>query len=194
MTATFHRTRIVVALAALWLGLTELPAPADAAGANDFPPTIDWGNQTLVRNGVGERTFSFLHIRIYVAALYLTRPSHDATEIIERMPARVLIFRFIRDVDEERARAAWKEGFDDNCTAPCRVSAPVIAGFLARVTALHAGDETSLAVIGNTVTARNGSRALGSVDDAAFAHLVLASFIGSKPASEALKRGLLGER
>jgi hypothetical protein len=178
----------------LSLALLAGTIPARAADDTTFPPTLQFGGATLVRNGVGDRRVTLLRIHIYDAALYLTRRSHDPAEIIERMPDRVLVFHFFHDVDQARARASWTGDFERNCEKPCQVNPAAIENFLSRITAISSGDQTTLAVSGDTVTATQNGKSLGSGTDAGFAHLVLSTFFGAHPASEALKQGLLGNQ
>src|SRR5689334_7437199 len=59
-------------------------ASASAATVDDItmPDARMINGRQLVLNGMGERTYSILGIRIYVAALYLEQRSHDAEAIL----------------------------------------------------------------------------------------------------------------
>ena len=182
-------------IAALFAVLAILAIPAGAAATLDgvsLPETATLGTTELRLNGIALRTYSWLRIRIYVAGLYLERPSHDAETILRSPEKKLLVVRFIHDVDAEDARKAWREGFDDNCRAPCRLAPADVARFLAAVPAMRSGDRSTLAFTPAGVSITLNGQTLGMISDPMFAHAVLATFIGPKPPTDRLKRGLLG--
>src|ERR1700722_2932308 len=95
-------------------------------------------------NGIGLRTFSMLGIRVYVAGLYLERRSADPDTILHSPERKLLDIRFLRDVDAEDARKAWRDGFERNCKTPCYLDPRDIQRFLAAVPSTHKGDEATL--------------------------------------------------
>jgi len=182
-------------IAALFAVLAILAIPAGAAATLDgvsLPETATLGTTELRLNGIALRTYSWLRIRIYVAGLYLERPSHDAETILRSPEKKLLVVRFIHDVDAEDARKAWREGFDDNCRAPCHLAPADVARFLAAVPAMRSGDRSTLAFTPAGVSITLNGQVLGTISDPMFAHAVLATFIGPHPPTERLKRGLLG--
>jgi hypothetical protein len=182
-------------IAALFAVLAILAIPAGAAATLDgvsLPDTAILGGTELRLNGVALRTYSWLRIRIYVAGLYLERPSRDAEAILRSPGKKLLVVRFIHDVDAEDARKAWREGFDDNCRAPCRLAPADVARFLAAVPAMQSGDRSTLAFTPAGVSITLNGQTLGTISDPMFAHAVLATFIGPHPPTERLKRELLG--
>jgi hypothetical protein len=145
-------------------------------------------------NGIGLRTFSIFHIPIYVAGLYLEQRSGDPDAIL-RSPERKLIdIEFLRDVDAEEARKAWREGFERNCKTPCYLDPRDIGRFLAAVPSLHKGDKTTLLFTSNGVGVRLNEQSMGDIADPHFAEMMLATFIGPEPPTPRLKRQLLGNR
>jgi hypothetical protein len=175
--------------------LAILATPAGAAATLDgvsLPETATLGATELRLNGIALRTYSWLRIRIYVAGLYLERPSRDAEAILRSPEKKLLVVRFIHDVDAEEARKAWREGFDDNCRAPCRLAPADVARFLAAVPAMRSGDRSTLAFTPAGVSITLNGQTLGMISDPMFARAVLATFIGPHPPTERLKRGLLG--
>jgi hypothetical protein len=101
--------------------------------------------QTVARGrlalaGLALRTYSFLKVRIYVAALYLEHRTSDAKAILDSGQTKLLRFAFLRDVDAETARKSWAEAFEKSCPAPCHVAAESIDRFLAAVPAVRQGE------------------------------------------------------
>jgi hypothetical protein len=143
---------------------------------------------------MGLRTYSVFRIHIYVAALYLERPSSDADAILRSDQTKLLEVRFVHDVDEASARKAWTDGFDGNCTAPCHLPPGEVSRFLDAVPAFRRGDGSTLLFEHGTVRISVDGRLLGTVTDPIFAQVILATFIGSVPPTDRLKRDLLGLR
>jgi Chalcone isomerase-like len=147
----------------------------------------------LVLNGIGERTYSILGIRIYVAALYLEQRSHDAEAILRSPQTKLLNIRFMRDVGEEDARKSWRTGFANNCQPPsCTVNQADVNEFIAHVPAVHRGDESILLFTSKGAVVTFNGRPMGDINDPHFAYVLLRTFLGPAPASPELKQALLG--
>ena len=86
-----------------------------------MPETRIIDGKQMQLNGIGLRTYSVLRIRIYVAGLYLERRSDNPDAILHSTESKLLDIRFLRDVDAENARKAWRDGFDGNCKLPCHL-------------------------------------------------------------------------
>lgn len=204
MPATTSAPRFVrdcrIRLAGLLLVVTVLsgamiaPKPIAAATLDgvSFPDSVTVEGSRLLLNGVGLRTYSFLKIRIYVAALYLSEPSHDAGAILRSPGPKMLMLHFVRSVTTDQERKAWRDGLLDNCVAPCHIDPGDLARFLAALKPIHAGDQVVLLFDATGMTAWSNGTPLGKVPDPGFASALLATFLGPRPATEQLKRGLLG--
>ena len=145
-------------------------------------------------NGIGLRTFSVLGVRIYVAGLYLERRSDNADTILHSPDRKLLDIRFLRDVNADDAREAWRDGFAQNCKAPCYLNPGNVQRFLAAVPAMHKGDATTLLFTAKGVHVTINGRPMGDIADPHFATTMLATFIGPEPPTRRLKRELLGLR
>jgi hypothetical protein len=94
--------------------LAGSPVRAATLAGVDFPDRATVGGKTLVLNGLGLRTATFLRVEVYVIGLYLERESSDARAIIGSSESKRIQMHFVRDVSAKEARAAWKKGFEDN--------------------------------------------------------------------------------
>jgi hypothetical protein len=180
-------------LAAAILATLSVAHAADLDGVS--MPEMRMVNGTPVHlNGIGLRTFSVLGIRIYVAGLYLERRSDNPDAILHSPESKLLDIRFLRDVDAEDAREAWKESFEQNCKAPCYLDPRDEQRFLAAVPSVHKGDDSTLLFTSNGVHVTFNGRSMGDIADPHFAELMLTTFIGPVPPTPRLKRELLGFR
>jgi hypothetical protein len=181
----------------LILVLTAL-APLAAAQAADLdgvamPDTRVVDGVHMQLNGIGLRTYSMLGIHVYVAGLYLERQSANPDNILRSPERKLLDIHFVRDVEANDAREAWRDGFANNCRLPgCSLDPADVQRFLAAVPAVHRGDQSSLLFTPKGVDVKLNGRPMGEVTDPHFATAMLATFIGPVPPSAKLKRELLG--
>jgi Chalcone isomerase-like len=166
---------------------------ADLDGVS-MPETRTVNGTQMHLNGIGLRTFSALGIRIYVAGLYLERRSDNPDTILHSSDTKLLDIRFLRDVDAEDARKAWRESFEQNCNAPCYLDPHDMQRFLAAVPSVRKGDDSTLLFTSKGVHVTFNGRPMGDIPDTHFAELMLATFIGPVPPTPRLKRELLGLR
>ena len=84
---------------ALALLLAALPASALEIAGVKVPDSIAVDGKTLVLNGAGLRTKSFLKVKVYVGALYLPQRSTDAAAVVALDAPKVIRMTLLRDVD-----------------------------------------------------------------------------------------------
>jgi hypothetical protein len=180
-------------LAAVVLAQLTAAHAADLDGVA-MPDARDVDGTPMRLNGIGLRTFSVLGIPVYVAGLYLERRSDNPDAILQSPEIKLLDIRFLRDVGAEDAREAWRDGFEQNCRAPCYLDPRDVQRFLAAVPSMRKGDETKLLFTSRSVHVTINGRPMGNIADPHFARTMLATFIGPEPPTPRLKRELLGNR
>ncbi len=98
------------------LSSQEEVAQKEVAGVK-LPDTIKVGEQTLKLNGLGLRTRYFIKAKVYVAGLYLEKPSKDAATVISSDQIKRVHLTFLRDLDRSKITEAIGEGFARNSKA-----------------------------------------------------------------------------
>ena len=180
------------ALAAFVATLSSTVLAAEMAGVI-MPDTRVVDGKPLLLNGIALRTYSFLQIKIYVAALYLPQRSESAEAILNSPEPKVLEIRFLRDVDAERAHESWRKGFANNCRPPeCTVSQQDVERFVSQVPAVHPGDQSTIVFTSKGAVLTLNGRKVGEITDTHFANVVLRTFLGPSPPTREIKRELLG--
>jgi hypothetical protein len=179
-----------------WIAITFMVPVCIVAHAAELegvqlPATLEVNGATLQLNGYGLRTYSLLGIHIYVAGLYLEHLSTDPEAIIKSPETKLLTVRFEHSVTADEARNAWREGFANNCLAPCHLDTQDVEHFLAMVPAMHVGDNYSLLFIHRSAIVTVSGQRLGMITEPQLAETILATFLGPKPASQQLKQDLL---
>ncbi|HEY4042943.1 MAG TPA: chalcone isomerase family protein [Rhodopila sp.] len=183
--------RSAVLAAPLLLALTG-PLSATELDGVDMPNSVDVSGVHLLLNGVAIRTYSVLAVHVYVAALYLEHYTGDADEILKSNRTKMLRFFFKRHIDADDARASWREALDSNCRTPCHLPDEAVARFMAEMPTVDNGDTSTLLFTPQGLSFFVNGRLVGRLTDLNAVRVVLATFIGAYPSSEAVKRGLLG--
>ena len=178
----------------LCLGLAASPGSAATLDGTTLPDTFPVDGRTLVLNGIGLRTLTVFSVHIYVAALYVTKPSHDAAEILHSTEPKVIVLRFIHGGSKADVEKEYREGERVNCAAGgCN---PADAGdfdqLIAAAPAVVPGDtSTYIFADGGVEVLANGKR-IAKFTNPDLAYRLLAGFIGDHPPSQALRTALLG--
>ncbi len=182
-------------LAASLLAMSTMAAaPARAAqlAGVTMPNAQTLGAQTLTLNGIGLRTYSFMHVHVYVAGLYLPQPMNNASSILTSSEPKILSLHFVRSVGVSQVRSSWKKGLTANCIAPCTLSNAELQQFLATLKPISAGEEVQFIFEGQGMNAYENGQLVGHVGNPQLARLVLAVFIGPHVSAVNLKKELLG--
>jgi hypothetical protein len=184
----------ILGLAAVLVGST-IPALDTAALAGELagvtlPDTLKAGEKTLKLNGLGLRKKAIF--KVYVGGLYLESPSKDPSAILAADQAKAIRMHFLRDLTKAQLVEAFQEGFEANV----KDRAPQQAAFdrmLALVPDVKEGSTMTFAYLpGKGTTLSAGSTELGMFEGKGFADAIFAIWLGPKPPSDELKKGLLG--
>ena len=155
-----------------------------------LPDTLKAGEKTLKLNGLGLRKKAV--VKVYVGGLYLESPSKDGAAILAADRARAIRMHFLRDLTKAQLVEAFQEGFDANV----KDRSPHKAAFdrmLTLVPDVREGSTLTFTYLpGKGTTLSAGSQQLGVFEGRGFADAVFAIWLGPKPPSEDLKKGLLG--
>lgn len=174
---------------ALLLSLVTTADAGTLAGVT-LPDSAEVGGQTLVLNGMGLREKFF--VDVYVGGLYLPSKSTDAAAVIQQdTPKRVVMHFIYDDVPAEKMAETFYEGLSNY---------PQYEGERAKLDQVVAGipDMTTGGQIvvdyipgtGTVITINGAARP--AIEGKALGELLFSMFIGPRPATEALKEGMMG--
>lgn len=158
-----------------------------------MPDTMTVAERPLALNGMGLREATWLDIDVYVAGLYVEHPSSNAAKLVAADEVKVLVLRFVRDVDRSDIVKAWSDGFKNNATVPVDTLKPLIDRLNAWMPEFEDGDTLTFSYVpkqGVEVTV-NGARK-GVIQGEDFARSLFSIWLGPKPPTKALRKGLLG--
>jgi chalcone isomerase-like protein len=162
----------------------------DLAGAT-LPDTLTAGEKTLKLNGLGLRQKAIF--KVYVGALYLEAPSKDAGAILAADQPKAIRMHFLRALSKAQLVEAFQEGFDANVKDKTVAQKANFAKMLALVPDVKEGETMTFTYVpGKGTTLQAGDKELGVFAGKDFADAVFSIWLGPKPPSEGLKKGMLG--
>lgn len=155
-----------------------------------LPDTLKAGEKTLKLNGLGLRKKAVF--KVYVGGLYLETASKDAGAILASDQAKAIRMHFLRDLTKAQLVEAFQEGFEGNVKDRAAQKA-AFDKMLALVPDVKEGSTLTFAYLpGKGTTLSAGNKELGVFEGKGFAGAVFSIWLGPKPPSEDLKKGMLG--
>lgn len=181
----------VCALAALLLAA----AGADARQCKGvvFPGQIHVHGTVLKLNGVGLRTATLFGISVYVAALYVVKPSADAHAIMASSGPIQVTMQFVRGLWGWQIRNGWAEGLAKQVTSEQLATLKGPLATLDRWTPdVKAGQRMTFTRIpGQGLTVAVDGVVKGTIPGDDFSRAFLLIWLGVPP-TPAVKSGMLG--
>lgn len=168
-----------------------LSAAGELSGV-EMPDTATVEGKELMLNGMGLR--EKMWIDVYVAGLYLESKSGDAQQILDSDQAKHIRMHFLyKKVAAKKLVGAWNDGIKNNAADAMEELKPGLDQLNSWMVDLVKGDEMSFtATPGKGLTVEVKGENKGVIEDPAFSKAFWAIFIGQKPPTDALKKGLLG--
>jgi len=180
-------------LATLLLLVLPMQLYALELGGVKVPDRVEVGNAALTLNGAGIRTKFFF--KIYVGALYLGETTHEAATVQADGGAKRVKMVMLMNLGSKRIRDGFDEGLKANQTSS--QLAAQVKQFLAifdTFKEVNKHDVLDLDYVpGEGTRVSLNGKEMGRVAGAEFYRALLKVWLGSKPADNDLKKGMLGE-
>ncbi len=174
----------------LVVSMLDTAAPAGELAGATLPDTLKSGDLTLKLNGLGLRKKSVF--KVYVGGLYLESPSKDAGAILAADQAKAIRMHFLRDLTKAQLVEALQSGFEGNAKDKTGQKA-AFDKMLALIPDVKEGDTLTFTYQpGKGTTLQVGNKELGAFAGKGFSDAVFSIFLGPKPPTEDLKKGMLG--
>ena len=165
---------------------------SEACAAEKLPPQIQAGEHRLILNGSGVRTKTFLEL--YVAGLYLTKPTSNSAAIIaadEPMALRIKITSGF--VSQSSLVESLEEGFKNTTGGDTREIRKEIEQFRECFKdEIKKGDVFDMVYLPQhgVIVNKNG-KFKGAIAGAKFKQALFSIWLSDKPADSVLKQALL---
>jgi hypothetical protein len=179
----------VLVVAALGMGVAE---GKECKGVS-FPDQAQVEGSNLMLNGLGMRQATALKVNVYVAALYVAKPSSDANALLASSTPSELILQFVRNVGADDIRKGWSEGFEKNAKDQLPALKERIAELNGWMADVKSGERLTFIRkpgAGLQVDVKGAMKGTIKGDD--FAKAFLSIWLGADPPNPELKVGLLG--
>ncbi len=184
------RRRALAALAVSPLLLVAPGALARKKAGTSFKETVTIGGKTLKLNGLGVREATVFKVDVYVAGLYVEKPSKVAKELLDDEGPKYLLLKMVRDVDKDDLVGAWNDGLKKNGGgAAIKAGVKRLNKMMADVKKGETLSMTFDPVAG--VTVKFAGKKKGTIAGKGFSRWLLAIWLGKNPPNPGLKRGLL---
>lgn len=171
------------------LTLVLVTSPLRAEPAIDYPKALKIEGQDLTLRGWGYRTATWLKVKVYHAGLYVEDVKADP---LSSSGVKVIDLTFVHEVKQEDQVKAWKDSFEKNCASPCEVAVATLERFWGSLKAVKVGDKFRYVFKSIAVEVQYPSGQTEVFKDPKFSKLLLSTWIGRSPPTEALKKALLG--
>ena len=181
---------VLVLVLALAAPLAVPVHAAELAGVT-LPDSVQVDGSTLALNGIGLREKFF--IDVYVAGLYLPTKTRSGDKVLAADTARQTIMQFVFGVDKGKICDAWKESLEANVPDASPELAKDFDTLCGWMDDMADGDQMTYTYVPGTGTTVNvKGKDQGTIEGKAFADALFASWIGKHPATDKLRKGLLG--
>ncbi len=167
------------------------PAAAKELAGATMPDTISVAGKTLKLNGMGLRKKAIF--KVYVGGLYVEAPGASAAAILAADSPKVLKMHFLRSVDKAKLVEVYKEGVEANAAQTAAAQKAALDQFYATVADVKDGSVTTYTYVPGTGTVVNlDGKDVATIEGKGFADVLFSIWLGPKPPSEDLQKGLLG--
>jgi hypothetical protein len=155
---------------------------------------VDVHGASLSLNGLGLRTATIFNVSVYVAAVYVVKPTTDPRAILDASGPTQLTLQFVRGVSARQMRDAWSEGLSKQGSpqqlAPLKERLEKLKDWTGDV---KSGQRLSFTRLpGEGLTFAIDGVVKGTLPGDDFARAFLAIWFGDHPPTLEVKSGLLG--
>ena len=182
-----------LAMATVMMALSVTAVHGKECKGIQFPDQAQVQGSSLTLNGLGLRKATAFKVNVYVAALYVGKPTNDPRAILESSDPNELILQFLRGVSANDLKKAWEEGFTKNSSSQLPALKDRIATLNGLMVDVKSGERLSfIRTPGKGVEIDINGAVKGTIEGDDFAKAFLSIWLGETPPNPELRSGLLG--
>jgi hypothetical protein len=171
--------------------LSAVSANALTVDSINFADKVNVAGKDLVINGVGIRKATFLKIKIYYGALYLSQKSTNSGTFLGTPDPKQIVMHFVRDVDAKDLKKTYHEAFEGANKDTFKSMLPTLETFIANIGDIKKGERMIITFLPDGATLTFAEKSFAQVGDAQFSKALLNMYF-INPLDENLMKGLLG--
>ena len=170
------------------------PAPIARTGPKKrFPVRIDHGERKLHINGWGLCEWGIFGVDLYYCALHVESKSKSASVLLKQDQAYNIHLDFARDLTRKQMQKAYRTSIEVNTGKDIKKYRDRLAKLLAVMPAVEEGDDLHFRYLPEAgMTVLLNGKSLVTIPGADWGNLFLRLYVGSKPPTKDLRKGLLG--
>jgi hypothetical protein len=191
MDRMLKRSLVLVGVA-IWLAPSLVHA-RECLGVS-FPEQVQAGGAPLLLNGLGLRQATLFKVNVYIAALYVPKPTSAADAILATPASYEMQLHFVRNVGAADIAKGWGEGFERNGQGAQAARDERTATLRSWMTDIKSGQSLIFSFQpGTGLEVRVDGNVKGTIRGDDFGKTFLSIWLGVPPNPE-IKAGLLGGR
>jgi len=164
-----------------------------------FEETMTFEGKSLPLRGLGLRKVEKfgLPFKVYVAGFYIDdAKATTAEQVLASEKPKVIQLQMLRRVSKDDISKAFAESHDNNCAPTCDKSKPLWNEFAKLLPDLMEDSKLNFVVLKDElqVDVKGRDNTKGTIKSPEFSQNFLKIFFGTKPPTEALKAGMLGQK
>jgi hypothetical protein len=176
----------------LFVSLSAIAVNAASLAGVSLPDSQQVAGKNLVLNGLGLRTK--MMVKVYVAGLYLEQKSSDPNAIMKSDSPKKIVMHFVHGASKNQMADAFNEGFSDNAPDAVKAMKADIDKLNGALDAINSGAEmvfTYVPGMGTTLSINGKDKV--TIAGQPFEQARLSVWLGPKPPTADLKKGMLGQ-
>jgi len=170
---------------------TAVSANALTVDSINFEDKVNVAGKELVINGVGIRKATFLKIKVYYGALYLSQKANNATAFLGTADSKQIVMHFVRDVSVTDLKKTYREAFESANKETYKNLLSTLDAFSANLSDIKKGERMIITFLPDGATLTFIGKTFPKVGDTAFSKALLNMYF-INPLDQGLTNGLLG--
>lgn len=174
------------------IALASLNLHAITVDSINFDDKINVAGKDLVINGVGIRKATFLKIKVYYGALYLSQKTTNSGAFLGTNEPKQIIMHFVRDVEVKDLKKTYLEAFEGANKETYKPMLPTLETFNANLGDIKKGEKMVITFLADGAVLTFAGKTFPKIGDAQFSKALLNMWFVN-PLDEGLTKGLLGQ-
>lgn len=174
------------------LSLLSLNVQAITVDSINFDDKINVAGKDLLINGVGIRKATFLKIKVYYGALYLSQKATTPGSFLGTADPKQIVMHFVRDVEVKDLKKTYLEAFEGANKETYKTMLPTLEAFNANLGDIKKGERMIITFLPDGAALNFAGKTFPKVGDANFSKALLNMWF-INPLDEGLSHGLLGQ-
>lgn len=171
--------------------LLALNAHAFTIDSINFEDKQIINGKELVLNGVGIRKATFLKIKVYYGALYLSQKTKNADGFLGTVDPKQIAMHFVRDVSVTDLKKTYKEAFEGANKETYKNMLPTLDLFNANLSDIKKGEKMTITFLNDGAILTFNGKIFPKIGDGIFSKALLNMYF-INPLDPGLTEGLLG--